>query len=155
MSRRHPPRQLTRPVTAFPDQTAAIKDHCFSYLGLSAAACVACCIGPVLCLFAFLGGLSLAAAVSSRWIGSAGLLVAGAAAHGIPPGATPAAGLPVTSRPVNPCPKPDPSGTVARRLIHILNLTAVASQVRIPGTRLPRFDRQLSGARRGGLLLTR
>jgi hypothetical protein len=45
-------------------------------VGVGAAACVACCAGPIL---AFLGGLSVAGLVSAWLIGGAGLL-AGAAA---------------------------------------------------------------------------
>jgi hypothetical protein len=49
----------------------------FSILGLGAAACIACCAGPIL---AFLGGLSLAGAAATWFIGGAGLVVAGIAA---------------------------------------------------------------------------
>lgn len=48
-------------------------------LGLGAAACVACCAGPIL---AFLGGLSLAGLASTWLIGGAGLVIAAAAAVG-------------------------------------------------------------------------
>jgi hypothetical protein len=48
-------------------------------LGLGAAACVACCAGPIL---AFLGGLSLAGLASTWLIGGAGLLIAAGAALG-------------------------------------------------------------------------
>ena len=49
----------------------------FGLLGIGAAACVACCAGPVL---AFLGGLSVAGALSSAIVGWFGLLVAAVAA---------------------------------------------------------------------------
>jgi len=49
----------------------------FSILGLGAAACIACCAGPIL---AFLGGLSLAGAAATWFIGGAGLVVAAVAA---------------------------------------------------------------------------
>lgn len=45
----------------------------FSILGLGAAACIACCAGPIL---AFLGGLSLAGAAATWFVGGAGLVVA-------------------------------------------------------------------------------
>lgn len=50
-----------------------------SMVGLGAAACVACCAGPLL---AFLGGLTIAGTVGTVFIGTAGLVVAvvGAAA---------------------------------------------------------------------------
>lgn len=48
-------------------------------LGLGAAACVACCIGPIL---AFLGGLTLAGLASTLVIGVAGLGVAAIAGAG-------------------------------------------------------------------------
>lgn len=48
----------------------------FGVLGIGAAACLACCAGPIL---AFLGGLSLAGAVSSWFIGGTGLVVAAVA----------------------------------------------------------------------------
>lgn len=48
----------------------------FGVLGIGAAACLACCALPIL---AFLGGLSLAGAVSSWFIGGTGLIVAGSA----------------------------------------------------------------------------
>lgn len=50
-----------------------------SFLGLGAAACVACCIGPIV---AFLGGLSLAGFASTVWLGGGGLAVGVAAAAG-------------------------------------------------------------------------
>lgn len=46
-------------------------------IGLGAAACVACCAGPIL---AFLGGLTLAGAASTLVIGVAGLALAALAA---------------------------------------------------------------------------
>ena len=42
------------------------------HLGLGAAACVACCAGPIL---AFLGGLGIAGLASTLLIGAAGLLI--------------------------------------------------------------------------------
>lgn len=45
----------------------------FSVVGIGLAACVACCAGPIL---AFLGGLSLAGAASSLFLGLGGLVVA-------------------------------------------------------------------------------
>jgi hypothetical protein len=47
-----------------------------SILGIGAAACVACCAGPIL---AFLGGLGIAGLASTLLIGTAGLLIAAAA----------------------------------------------------------------------------
>lgn len=44
----------------------------FSILGLGAAACVACCAGPIL---AFLGGLGIAGVASTLLIGAGGLLI--------------------------------------------------------------------------------
>ncbi len=54
----------------------------FSILGLGAAACAACCAGPLL---AFLGGLAIAGTVGTIVIGTAVLLVAavGAAAFSV------------------------------------------------------------------------
>ncbi len=46
-------------------------------VGLAAAACLACCAGPIL---AFLGALSLAGIASTWLIGGAGLLIAAGAA---------------------------------------------------------------------------
>ena len=51
----------------------------FSILVLGAAACVACCAGPIL---AFLGGLGIAGIASVRLIGSVGLVIAAASAAG-------------------------------------------------------------------------
>lgn len=53
-----------------------------SVFGLGAAACVACCAGPLL---AFLGGITIAGTVGTVFVGTAGLLVAtvGAAAFAI------------------------------------------------------------------------
>jgi Ca2+/Na+ antiporter len=48
-------------------------------LGLGAAACAACCAGPI---FAFLAGLGLAGLASTLFIGTAGLLITGAALAG-------------------------------------------------------------------------
>lgn len=45
----------------------------FSLVGIGVAACVACCAAPVL---AFLGGLSIAGALSSVFTGAVGLAVA-------------------------------------------------------------------------------
>ena len=45
-------------------------------VGLVAAACVACCAGPIL---AVLAGFAAAGALSSVWIGVAGIAIAGAA----------------------------------------------------------------------------
>lgn len=53
--------------------------HRFGILGIGAAACVACCIGP---LVALLGGLSLAGLASTLLIGAAGLVIAAVAAVG-------------------------------------------------------------------------
>ena len=47
-----------------------------SLVGLGAAACVACCAGPIL---AFLGGLGLAGLAGTLVIGFAGLVIAGLA----------------------------------------------------------------------------
>ena len=44
----------------------------FSLFGIGAAACVACCAGPVL---AFLGGLGLAGVASTALIGTTGLAI--------------------------------------------------------------------------------
>jgi Ca2+/Na+ antiporter len=49
----------------------------FSVVGIGAAACVACCAGPLL---AFLGGLGIAGLASILLVGAAGLLVTAAAA---------------------------------------------------------------------------
>jgi len=43
----------------------------FGVLGIGAAACVACCAGPIL---AFLGGLSIAGLASTVLVGGAGLV---------------------------------------------------------------------------------
>ena len=51
----------------------------FKVLGLGAAACAACCAGPIL---AFLGGLSVAGIASTWLIGGGGLIIAAAAACG-------------------------------------------------------------------------
>lgn len=45
----------------------------FGVVGIGLAACAACCAAPIV---AFVGGLSLAGAVSSLFIGVSGLLVA-------------------------------------------------------------------------------
>ena len=50
-----------------------------SILGVGAAACVACCAGPLL---AFLGGLGIAGLASTLLIGSLGLVVVAAAVVG-------------------------------------------------------------------------
>jgi hypothetical protein len=52
----------------------------FSVVGIGAAACVACCAGPLL---AFLGGLGIAGLASILLVGAAGLLVTAAAAAAI------------------------------------------------------------------------
>jgi hypothetical protein len=44
----------------------------FSILGLGAAACIACCAGPIL---AFLGSVSVAGIASTWLIGSTGLVI--------------------------------------------------------------------------------
>lgn len=49
----------------------------FSVLGLGAAACVACCAGPIL---VFLGGIGVLGVASTWLIGGVGLLIAAAAA---------------------------------------------------------------------------
>lgn len=51
----------------------------FSILGL-AAACLACCAGPIL---AVLGGVSIAGLASTWLIGASGLVIAAAAAIGL------------------------------------------------------------------------
>ena len=48
-------------------------------VGLGAAACVACCAGPLL---AFLGGLTIAGLASTLLIGAAGLAIAAVAGGG-------------------------------------------------------------------------
>lgn|GEM_PF-1244343 len=55
--------------------TKASKDG-VSLIGLGAAACVACCAGPIL---AFLGGLGIAGLASTLLIGAIGLLITVAA----------------------------------------------------------------------------
>ena len=49
------------------------KRDAFSVVGIGVAACAACCAAPILAL---VGGLSLAGAVGSLFIGVAGLVVA-------------------------------------------------------------------------------
>jgi hypothetical protein len=56
---------------------SAAKRDGLGILGLGAAACVACCVGPIL---AFFGGLSLAGIASTVVVGLAGLGIAVAAA---------------------------------------------------------------------------
>jgi glycerol-3-phosphate acyltransferase PlsY len=51
-----------------------------SVLGIGAAACVACCAGPIL---AFLGGLGIAGVASTLLIGATGLLITVAAVAAI------------------------------------------------------------------------
>ena len=48
------------------------RNDAFSLVGIGAAACVACCAGPIL---AILGGLGLAGVGSTPLIGSAGLAI--------------------------------------------------------------------------------
>ena len=48
----------------------------FSLVGIGAAACIACCAGPIL---AFLGGLGIAGLASTLLIGASGLLITAAA----------------------------------------------------------------------------
>ena len=50
-----------------------------SILGFGAAACVACCAGPIL---AFFGGLGIAGLASTLLIGSVGLVIVAAAVAG-------------------------------------------------------------------------
>jgi hypothetical protein len=69
-----------------------------SLVGVGAAACVACCAGPIL---AILGGLSLAGLASTLLIGSGGLVIVAAALTA----------LQVTRRRRNDCPVPDGSPT--------------------------------------------
>lgn len=52
----------------------------FSIVGIGAAACVACCAGPILAL---LGGMSLAGLASTLVIGTAGVVIAVTALAGI------------------------------------------------------------------------
>ena len=52
----------------------------FSLVSIGAAACAACCAGPIIALLA---GLSLAGLASTFVIGTAGLVVAGLALTGI------------------------------------------------------------------------
>jgi mercuric ion transport protein len=49
----------------------------FGLLGIGAAACIACCAGPIL---AFLGGLGVAGALATVIVGGLGLVVAALAA---------------------------------------------------------------------------
>jgi mercuric ion transport protein len=51
----------------------------FGLLGVAAAACVACCAGPLLAL---LGGLSIAGLASTAWLGGLGFVVATIACAG-------------------------------------------------------------------------
>jgi hypothetical protein len=67
-------------------------------LGVGAAACVACCAGPIL---AILGGLGLAGLASTLLIGSGGLVIVAAALTA----------LLVTRRRRNDCPVSDGSPT--------------------------------------------
>ena len=69
-----------------------------SVIGVGAAACLACCAGPIL---AVLGGLSLAGLASTLLIGSGGLVIVAAAL----------AALLVTRRRRNDCPASDDSPT--------------------------------------------
>jgi hypothetical protein len=52
----------------------------FSVLGIGAAACVACCVGPILGLLSTIGALSL---LSTVFLGVVGFFVAAAAALAI------------------------------------------------------------------------
>jgi hypothetical protein len=52
----------------------------FGVLGIGAAACLACCAGPIL---AFLGGVGIAGLASTVAIGAAGLLITVAAVAAI------------------------------------------------------------------------
>jgi hypothetical protein len=70
----------------------------FGVIGMGAAACVACCAGPIV---AILGGLGLAGLVSTLFIGTAGLVIAAAAL----------AALLVARRRRNDCPVSDDSPT--------------------------------------------
>lgn len=53
--------------------------HGLSLVSIGAAACVACCAGPIVAL---LGSVSLAALASTLFVGIAGLVVAGLALTG-------------------------------------------------------------------------
>ena len=52
------------------------RSSAFSVVGIGAAACVACCAGPIL---AFVGGLGLAGLASTAIIGAGGLAITAAA----------------------------------------------------------------------------
>ena len=59
--------------------SAAKKDG-LGFLGIGAAVCAACCVGPIV---AFLGGLGLAGIASTLFIGVAGVGIAAVAAAGL------------------------------------------------------------------------
>lgn len=52
----------------------------FSLVGIGAAACIACCAGPIL---AFLGGLTLAGVATTAVIGTTGLVLSALALVGV------------------------------------------------------------------------
>ena len=58
------------------DTRASPRSGPWSILGIAAAACVVCCIGPILAVLGAIAALGLASTV---FIGAAGLLVAAAA----------------------------------------------------------------------------
>jgi hypothetical protein len=67
----------TRTVAGVSTSTTPDRKHGgLRLLGVGAAACVACCAGPVL---AFLGGLGVAGVASAVLVGATGLLVPAAA----------------------------------------------------------------------------
>jgi glycerol-3-phosphate acyltransferase PlsY len=52
------------------------RNDAFSLVGIGTAACIACCVGPIL---AFLGGLGVARVASTVLIGTGGLAITAAA----------------------------------------------------------------------------
>ena len=84
-----------------------------SILGLGAAACVACCAGPIL---AFLGGLSIAGLASTWLIGGTGLVIATAAAVGFLLVRRRRQRLPVRPHPRVRCPSSSPDAASAMTL---------------------------------------